>query len=114
MSSGEGDDPTALLAAMSQEEKEREAERLFVLFGRMEKNPIISASTGSTPGQDGGEGRSVNEVIGERMRSREMEAWGQREDEAERTREREREEREEREALRDLEEYKKRAKSGRN
>jgi hypothetical protein len=93
---------------MSQEEKEREAERLFVLFGRMEKNPIISASTGSTPGQDGGEGRSVNEVIGERMRSREMEAWGQREDEAERTSERERE------ALRDLEEYKKRAKSGRN
>ena len=56
----------------------------------------------------------MNEVIGERMRSREMETWGQREDEAERMREKEKEEEDEREALRDLEEYKRRAKSGRN
>lgn len=33
------------LEGLTQEEKEREAERLFVLFDRMERNPVISAQS---------------------------------------------------------------------
>ena len=36
---------------MTDEEKEREAERLFVLFERMEKNPAVSIGTGGEGGK---------------------------------------------------------------
>jgi hypothetical protein len=42
---------------MTEEEKEREAERLFVLFERMEKNPVLKAR-----GDDGAE-KGVKEVM---------------------------------------------------
>lgn len=45
------------LEGLTQEEKEREAERLFVLFDRMERNPVISAQAGG--GGGGGKGVSV-------------------------------------------------------
>ena len=32
---------------MTEEEKEREAEKLFVLFDRMEKNPVLSMKSGN-------------------------------------------------------------------
>ena len=41
---------------MTDEEKEREAERLFVLFQRMEKNPAVSLGT------DDGKGAARNPV----------------------------------------------------
>ena len=44
----QGPSPSEILAGMSEEEKEREAEKLFVLFDRMEKlglavNPVRQA-----------------------------------------------------------------------
>ena len=55
---------------MTQEEKEREAERLFVLFDRMERNPIISATGGD------GERKGIREVMREKLEKGEMEGVG--------------------------------------
>jgi hypothetical protein len=94
-----------VLEGMSEEEKEREAERLFVLFERMEKNPVIKAR-----GDDGVE-RGVGEVMRGKMLDSQGQDGGGRERQLEEKEEREREEREEkdeREAMRDLEAYRRR------
>ncbi|ORY31806.1 guanine nucleotide exchange factor synembryn-domain-containing protein [Naematelia encephala] len=103
--SREGDD----LQNMSDAEKEKEAERLFVLFDRMDKNPIISAKTGQ-----GSNAKSVKEAIRDEMERK----AGNKEDEQEEEEEEEeqeemrrKEEEDEQEALRDLEAYRRR-KSG--
>ena len=49
--------PDSMIQEMTQEEKEREAERLMTLFQRMERNPAISLSTG-TGGSSGSSGGS--------------------------------------------------------
>lgn len=95
-----GDDSNPALEAMTQEEREREAERLFVLFDRMEKNPVISARSGA----DGGQEMSVKDAVRQKME----EMDGERFDADERRREEEEERREEEEAMRDLEAYRRR------
>ena len=45
---------------MTDEEKEREAERLFVLFQRLERNPAVSLGT---EGKDGGIKNPVREAV---------------------------------------------------
>lgn len=86
---------------MTAEEREREAERLFVLFDRMEKNPVISARSGEGPEE---KQVSVKEAVRRKMEGMDEAKW-----EADERRAAEEEDRrDEEEALRDLEAYRKR------
>lgn len=91
------EDVKSALENMTEEEKEREAERLFGVFDRMDKNPVISAR-----GPDGKE-KGVKSALQEKYVEKEQE-W----EEKEARERREEEERDEAEALRDLEAYKRR------
>jgi len=87
---------------MSQKEKEREAEKLFVLFDRMEKNPVISMNSGDKGG--GGSKKTPRDLMREKLASGELEGVDKEED-----KEREEEERrDEEEAMADLRRYKER------
>lgn len=85
-------DSTDPLAGMTQEEKEREAEKLFVLFDRMERTPVISASTGA------------EDLMREKLQKGELEG----DDEALEAEREEMEKRDEEEAMADLKRYKER------
>lgn len=120
LDSRKGDDPNEVLKEMTPEEKEREAERLFVLFDRMDKNPIISAGTeeraeGQTPNASsssapGGSGarKTMMQTMREKLEKGEVDQWERKDEEEERKRLEEEEKREEEEAKRDLAAYKKR------
>lgn len=82
-------------ADMTQEEKEREAERLMHLFERMERNPAMKV---------------MENPMKEMVRSGKMETWEKDAEEKERKRLEMEEEGEEEEALRELAQYKKRMK----
>ncbi|WVQ96285.1 hypothetical protein IAU59_003389 [Kwoniella sp. CBS 9459] len=88
---------------MTQEEKEREAERLFVLFERMEKNPVISMK--SRADDDGAEGKkiSIKDMMRDKLGKGEFQ-----DDEDDRKEAEEEEKRDEEEALKELEAYKRR------
>jgi hypothetical protein len=81
---------------MTDEEKEREAERLYTLFKRLEKNPVLSMQSQS-PGAGGGAptstSTSIDQIMRDKLASGEMDEVLRREEEAERAA-REREERE--------------------
>lgn len=85
---------------MTQEEKEREAERLFVLFDRMDRNPVISMNSGEQ-----GQGKKTpKDLMREKLERGELEGEDQEEEQ-----EREEEERrDEEEAMADLRRYKER------
>ncbi len=85
---------------MTQEEKEREAERLFVLFDRMERNPIISASNGD------GDRKGIKEVMREKMENGKGDEW----DEEERRRVEKEDAGDEEEAKKEMEAYRRRIK----
>lgn len=83
---------------MTEEEKEREAEKLFVLFDRMERNPVISMN--SNEGDK--KGKTPKEIMREKLEKGELEDDNE-------DKEREEEERkDEEEALADLRRYKER------
>lgn len=84
---------------MTEEEKEREAEKLFVLFDRMERNPVISMNSGDDPK---GKGKTPKEIMMEKLERGELE-----DDQEDRDRE-EAEKKDEEEALADLRRYKER------
>ena len=88
---------------MTDEEKEREAERLFNVFDRMDRNPVIS-----TQGPDG-QRQSVKDALSAKYVEKEKEF----EDKEENAR-REQDEKDEEEALRDYRAYleRKRNKTG--
>jgi hypothetical protein len=87
---------------MTQEEKEREAEKLFVLFDRMEKNPVISMNSGEKG--EGGSKKTPRDLMREKLARGELEGVEKEED-----MEREEEERrDEEEAMADLRRYKER------
>lgn len=90
---------------MTPDEKLREAERLFVLFERMEKNPVIRL-TPEDPAHPGpGRGKGVKEMMAQKLASGEMEAQDAA-DEAEEIAEQERrDKRDEAEVERDMERY---------
>jgi len=88
------------LDEMTQEEKEREAERLFVLFDRMERNPIISASNGD------GDRKGIKEVMREKMENGKGDEW----DEEERRRVEKEDAGDEEEAKKEMEAYRRRIK----
>jgi hypothetical protein len=91
-------DPTA---DWTDEQKEAEADRLFAVFDKMDRNPVISAQ-----GPDG-EQRGVKDAL----RAKYMEVDGGWADQERREQEEE-DERDEREALREMEAYKKRVGRG--
>lgn len=113
---------------MTQEEKEREAERLFVLFDRIEKNPVLSMSsdTGGHPQSEDGDvkgkkekgkgkekkGFSIKDMMRDKLESGEMESWDLKEAEETRRMAEEEEKREEEEVGREMRRYKER-KTGR-
>ena len=79
-------DPSAALSGMTEEEKEREAERLFAVFDKMDKNPVIS-----TQGPDGTQ-KGVKDALRERYAAVD-ETWGDKErEEAEKQEKRDEEE----------------------
>ncbi|EIW67595.1 hypothetical protein TREMEDRAFT_33211, partial [Tremella mesenterica DSM 1558] len=96
------DDDTSL-DDMTQEEKESEAERLFVLFERMERNPVISMKSGD-------EQKGVKDVMREKMQSGELEVKEREEEEADRRRLEEEEKIDEEDARKEMEAYRQRMK----
>lgn len=87
------DEPKSTMADMTDEEKEREAERMMALFDRMERNPAMQL---------------VENPMKEAVRSGKIEEWEKSEDERELQRIREQEAADEAEAAREVSEWKKR------
>ncbi|KIR58484.1 hypothetical protein I314_05729 [Cryptococcus bacillisporus CA1873] len=94
------------LNKMTEEEKEREAERLFILFDRLEKNQVISMKSGDD--QDGQKSKvqGPKEKMREKLESGEMERWDSKDAQEERQRLEEEAARDEEEAFRELAAYK--------
>jgi hypothetical protein len=82
---------------MTQEEKEREAEKLFVLFERMEKNPVISMTSG-----DDGKKQTPSGLMRAKLAKGELEG----QDDLEALENEERDRKDEEEAMADLRRYK--------
>lgn len=99
-SSAAGPDPNR---PMTEEEKEVEAERLMTLFQRMERNPAMSMVSG-------GDGQTPVNPMREMVGSGRMQAFEKEEAERERKRVEVEDREDEEEALRELEQYKKRVK----
>lgn len=91
----EEDDAKHPMADMTQEEKEREAERMMALFDRMDKNPAMQL---------------VENPMKDAVRSGKIDEWERSEQEKELQRIREEEEADEAEAAKELLEWKKRMK----
>ncbi|WVQ84382.1 hypothetical protein IAT38_006534 [Cryptococcus sp. DSM 104549] len=103
-------DSQAGLKEMTQEEKEREAERLFVLFERMERNPVISMKSGEDK-EKGGEGKKdvkIKELMREQLEKGNVAEWEKKDEEEERRRLEEEERKDEEQAVREVEEYRRR------
>ncbi|WVO17231.1 hypothetical protein L204_104923 [Cryptococcus depauperatus] len=90
---------------MTQEEKEREAEKLFVLFDRLEKNPVMRMKTGDANG-DKKDVKGLKDIMKDKLDSGEIAEWERREEEEEKKNIEEEEERDESEAIRELKAYK--------
>jgi hypothetical protein len=89
------------MANWTDEQKEAEAERLFAVFDKMDRNPVISAQGPH------GEKQGVKDALREKYM--EVDAgWADKE----RKKQEEEEERDEREALREMEAYRKRVGRG--
>lgn len=94
------------LNKMTEEEKEREAERLFILFDRLEKNQVISMKSGDD--QDGQKSKvqGLKEKMRKKLESGEMERWDSKDEQEERQRLEEEAAKDEEEAFRELAAYK--------
>ena len=91
-------EPSDSTSTMSPEEKEREAERLFVLFDRMERNPMLSAATGD------GKHKGIKEAVRDKMEEGNGDEW----EEEERRREAEEDQKDEEEAEKEMKAYRER------
>ncbi|KAL1405850.1 hypothetical protein Q8F55_007528 [Vanrija albida] len=98
------DDGTSPFDGMTDEEKEREAEKMFVLFERLNRNPIIKAGA---PTPDGGT-KSLKEAMSDKVASGEAERWEAAEAERVRAEALAQDEADEEEAAREMEAYFKR------
>lgn len=100
-----GSEPPNPLDGMTDEEKEREAEKLFVLFDRMEKNPVISMTSGAGEGEgEKTKTKTPRELMREKLAKGELEG----QDDIEAKEREEEEKRDEEEAMADLRRYKER------
>lgn len=91
-------------AGLSDAEREREAEKMFVLFERMERNPILKAGA---PTPDGGQ-RSLREEMHARVQAGDAEQWERMEAERERRAREAQDEADEREAMMEIARYRQR------
>lgn len=98
------DDFRSPFEGMSNEDKEREAEKMFVLFDRLKSNPVLKAGV---PQPDGSE-KTVHEEIRDKMVGREGDRWERSVAEEEKERVLREEERDEEEALKEMAAYRKR------
>lgn len=89
---------------MSDAEKEREAEKMFVLFDRLKSNPVVKAGV---PQPDGSE-KPIHDEIRDQMVGEQGERWERLEAEKEKERIRRQDEQDEQEALKELAAYRKR------
>ncbi|WWC62884.1 uncharacterized protein I303_105482 [Kwoniella dejecticola CBS 10117] len=97
------------LDEMTEEEKEREAERLFVLFDRLEKNPVISMKSNDDSEGRGEEGKvNMMDLMRDKLNSGQFASEDEHDEEKERSRLLEEGKKDEEEALREIEEYKRR------
>lgn len=103
-----GNRATGDLDEMTQEEKEREAERLFILFDRMEKNPVISMKSGDDQDGQKSKAQGLKDIMREKLESGDMERWDRKDEQEERQRLEEEAQKDEEEAFRELVAYKRR------
>ncbi|OXM75967.1 hypothetical protein C364_06519 [Cryptococcus neoformans Bt63] len=96
------------LDEMTQEEKEREAERLFILFDRMEKNPVISMKSGDDQDGQKREVQGLKDIMREKLENGDMDRWDRKDEQTERQRLEEEAQKDEEEAFRELAAYKRR------
>ncbi|WWC88355.1 uncharacterized protein L201_003265 [Kwoniella dendrophila CBS 6074] len=92
---------------MTEEEKEREAEKLFTIFERLEKNPVISMNQKS---ESNGEEKKVNiqDIMREKLNTGSFEQEDIQDHLNELKRLKEQDEKDELDAIKEIEEYKKR------
>lgn len=91
-------------AGLSDAEREREAEKMFVLFERLERNPILKAGA---PTPDGGH-RGLKEEMSARVQSGDADLWERNDMERERRAREAQEAEDEREAMAELARYRQR------
>lgn len=99
------DDDSSPFAGMTEEEKEAEAEKMFVLFDRLSRNPVISAAA---PGEGGT--KSVEEAMREQVSKGVGAKWEEEEGKRELARIEKEEEEDEEGALKELAAYRERKK----
>ena len=97
-------DKTSPLDGMTDEEKEREAEKLFVLFDRLERNPVLKAGA---PTPEGGT-QSLRSAMQQKVAEGVLDDWERKEAERERLEAEKEADEIEAEAMRELAEYKRR------
>jgi hypothetical protein len=93
-------EPVNPLDGMTEEEKEREAEKLFVLFDRMEKDPVISMKSGN---DDNEKAQTPMDIMREKLERGHLEDNDGEDEERD-----EQERKDEEEAMADLRRYKER------
>lgn len=98
------DDFRSPFEGMSNEEKEREAEKMFVLFERLKSNPVVKAGV---PQPDGSE-KPIHDEIRDQMVGEQGERWERLELAKEEERIRLQDEQDEQEALKEMAAYRKR------
>lgn len=98
------DDFRSPFEGMSNEEKEREAEKMFVLFDRLKSNPVVKAGV---PQPDGTE-KPIHDEIRDQMVGEQGERWERLESEKEKERIRRQDEQDEQEAFNEVAAYRKR------
>jgi hypothetical protein len=67
-------------AGMTDEEKDREAEKMYALFERLERNPILQAGAPTASGAP----KPLRQVMADKVAAGEADAWERREAERER------------------------------
>lgn len=98
------DDFRSPFEGMSPEEKEREAEKMFVLFDRLKSNPVVKAGVPQPDGSD----KPIHDEIRDQMVGEQGERWERLESEKEEERIRRQDEQDEQEALKEVAAYRKR------
>jgi hypothetical protein len=88
---------------MTDDEKEREAERLYTLFKRLEKNPVLSMQSGTGQGQGAGEAQpqSIDQLMRSKLESGDLDRIERQAQEAEKRQQEERDKEDEKQAIRE-------------
>nr|XP_019013018.1 uncharacterized protein I206_02515 [Kwoniella pini CBS 10737]OCF51799.1 hypothetical protein I206_02515 [Kwoniella pini CBS 10737] len=99
------------LNEMTEEEKEKEAEKLFILFERLEKNPIISIkSNDNNNNNENDENKKLNmmNLMKDKLNSGQFQEEDEKNEKIENKQRQEQDEKDEKDAIKEIENYKKR------